>query len=134
MSTRSGDAAGEAAGAGPPGAVAGDCGGGCCARTLVQSTAAAIGSAARRNVMRFLLGMLTAQALLGRRGLRVLHDEEHLAGLDQAELLACQRFDRRRVGPEPAGFVAQPGILGAEPLDRRDELLMLLACPQRLGQ
>ena len=55
-------------------------------------------------------------AVLGR--LRVLDDEEHLARLDQPELLAGERFDGAGVGPQPPGLVAEPGVFDAQPFDR----------------
>src|SRR3954462_3285432 len=174
MNTRSGVPASAAcAPRPPPGCPAAGAGAGCCAKTDVQSTTAAIGAAIRRIVMTLLQGgrwsamhpacklnrpTLSAADRFDNRGalihmlrnvlpiapgsargggilkvsacvhypaaaarwpsagrrlrrLGVLDDEEHLARPDQAELLAGERLDRRRVRSQPPRFFTQPGVL-----------------------
>ena len=64
----------------------------------------------------------------------VLHDEEHLARLDQPELLACEGFDGAGIGPQPAGFVAKTGIdvdiEAISYIDMHSKLVPQLSSPQ----
>ncbi len=59
--------------------------------------------------------------LLGRR-LDVFHHDEHFAGADEAQLLACDGLDRRRVGLQPVRQLAQPRVLLAHLRHARFEL------------
>ena len=64
----------------------------------------------------------------------LIADDDPVALALLAEVLAGEGFDGRRVGAEAPGFVAEPGILGPQALDRGNELLMRLARPERFGE